>query len=427
MRVAKRILITNYVLDQGSGTEMYVFDLALALLIRGRLPIVYSPRPGMLFRRMQQLGICVVDNLSDIGAPPDVIHGNHTLETIAAAMRFPMCPALFVCHDCSTWYDTAPSLPNIVKYVGVDQACYDRLVFQHGVAPERLQIVPNGVDLARFPLRESLPAKPQSLLCFGHGNNHAHVDVVRRAAPQLHVESIGSNTNRHIAEPGPWLAKFDIIMARGRSAREAIATGAATIVADATGVGEMVSSENYAFSQINNFGRRLLRNPYSIESIRHAIDQYNAVDAWAVVGQHREQNSISAMVQSLVETYDQMLDAYHPEDVQPETWHQQASQWLEWCSLHANLVLPLFPTGELPQVLPPVRNCDSLIGIDPPKPKDPPVAEENSVTENSAKPDIDLYANSSDQNACKEPFKRTTAVRIYREFRRTLRKMRRAA
>lgn len=424
MRLAKRILITNYILDQGSGTEMYVHDLALSLLSNGRLPIVYCPRPGLLFRRLQELGVCVVDDLAQIGAPPDVIHGHHSLETIAAAMRFPMCPTLFVCHDCSTWYDTAPSLPNIIKYVAVDQACYDRMVFQHGISPDQLQIIPNGVDLSRFPLRAGLPARPRSILCFGHSFREEYVEQVRQAAPAFHVESIGISTNRNLVEPGPWLGKFDIILARGRSAREAIATGAATIVADIMGVGDMVTSNNYSDFQTNNFGRRLLRKAFSVESVRGAVAQYDAEDAWQVAIQHRQQNSLAEIVQLFESIYDQLLDDFRPESVPSDAWSRHASKWLQWSSLHANVVLPSQPNGQHPK-MPPIEEpiypeseknlSESSTVFQAEHCKDSPTEE--SFASEATSPE-------GEQKIGEKRDTHPTSIRLYRVVSRTLEKLR---
>ncbi len=334
---AQRILITNFVLDSGTGSELYVFDLATKLLAVGRLPIVYSPRLGALARKMQLRGITVTDELDRIGDRPDVIHGHHTLESLAMAVRFPEVPMVFVCHDSSAWHDTAPTLASIRKYVGVDQACYDRLVFQDGIPPSSVKIISNGVDFDRFPARPSLAVIPRSLVLFGNEFRPEHVELVRKSLPALRVESIGVLTEQPLTEPGAKLLDFDIVLARGRCAREAIATGAATVVAGATGMGEMVTSGNIAYYEANNFGRRLLQRSFTSENILHAVSMYNSVDATEVTNLHRSANSLDRMVAELIEIYDVLISDMSWKQTQaPDQTHAIAS-WLQWASLRANV------------------------------------------------------------------------------------------
>ena len=94
-----RILITNRILLTRTGTEVYVRDLATSLLGRGHLPIVYSPHLGEMAAEIRGHTIPVVDDLAQVGTPPDVIHGHHGPETLAALLAFPGVPAVAVCHS----------------------------------------------------------------------------------------------------------------------------------------------------------------------------------------------------------------------------------------------------------------------------------------------------------------------------------------
>src|SRR5215470_13196513 len=93
-----RVLITNTWLYARAGTELYVRDLATALLACGHSPIVYSPVLGAVATEIRAATVPVVDDLDAIGVAPDVIHGHHHLETLSALLRFPGVPAIFVCH-----------------------------------------------------------------------------------------------------------------------------------------------------------------------------------------------------------------------------------------------------------------------------------------------------------------------------------------
>ena len=52
-----RILITNFALAERTGSEMYVYDLSLALAARGHTPLVYTPQPGPLAEDLAKRGV----------------------------------------------------------------------------------------------------------------------------------------------------------------------------------------------------------------------------------------------------------------------------------------------------------------------------------------------------------------------------------
>jgi len=124
----RRILITNCWLGTRAGTELYVRDLASALLARGYEPMVFSPMLGAVADEIGAAGVVVTDDLATLTAEPDVLHCHHQHETIAALSRFPERPGLFVKHGAEAWQEEAPLHPRLLRYVAVDQPCLDRLL-----------------------------------------------------------------------------------------------------------------------------------------------------------------------------------------------------------------------------------------------------------------------------------------------------------
>ena len=84
------VLITNLMLTSRTGSELYVQELALALLERGHRPIVYSTQLGTLAEELRQKTVPVVDDLEAISTTPDIIHGQHNLATMTALLRRPL-------------------------------------------------------------------------------------------------------------------------------------------------------------------------------------------------------------------------------------------------------------------------------------------------------------------------------------------------
>ena len=88
-----RILLTNNTLASRAGSEMYIRDLAIALMKLGHFPLAYSPVLGEVAEELKRATVPVIDDLRSLNEPPDLIHGQHHLETMMAVLRFPRTPA----------------------------------------------------------------------------------------------------------------------------------------------------------------------------------------------------------------------------------------------------------------------------------------------------------------------------------------------
>ena len=177
-----RVLLTTNALGTRGGTEVFVRDLAMALVSRGHNPVVYSTVLGDTADDLRRATVPVVTDLAALGDTPDVIHGQHHLEAMTAAMTFPSVPALYVCHGWLPWEEVPPVFPSFRRYVAVDDLCRERLVTTPELAVERVRTIYNAVDLTRFRPRAPLPARPASAVVF---SNYAHdgpaVEAIRRA------------------------------------------------------------------------------------------------------------------------------------------------------------------------------------------------------------------------------------------------------
>src|SRR5436190_15954581 len=88
-----RVLLTNLSLSSRSGTECYVRDVVLGLRRLGHVPMVYSPLCGEPAQELREQGVEVVEQLQDLAAAPDLIHGHHHPELMTALLQFPGVPA----------------------------------------------------------------------------------------------------------------------------------------------------------------------------------------------------------------------------------------------------------------------------------------------------------------------------------------------
>lgn len=329
-----RVLITNTTLTGRTGTDMYVRDLALGLLRRGHNPVVYSPRLGEMARQMRALTVPVVDDLRMVTAAPDIIHGQHNLETAAAVLHFSGVPAVFFCHGWTFWVDAPPVLPRVKRYVAVDETCLDRLVCESGVPQTRTRIIFNAVDLDLFRPRRPLPPSPRRALIFSnYATEFTHTHAVRTACERSNIalDVIGSAVGNSIDKPELELGKYDIVFAKGKSALESLAVGASVILCDASGGGPMVTSAELERLRRLNFGIRALQSPLSVEHIAAQIARYDPADA-ALVSEHiRAHAGLEGMLDQIISLYEEVIDEHAREaPSDPAEELRATSAYLHW-------------------------------------------------------------------------------------------------
>jgi len=314
------VLITNAFIRDWSGSELYVRDVAMELIKRGHKPIVYSPRIGELAEVLRKKSIPVVNDLNSISVKPDLIHGQHHLETMTALSRFPETPAVFFCHGWLPWEEIPPFHPRIIQYVTVSDALHDRLVFECGIPAEKITTILNSVDLERFRSRPPLPAIPNRALVFNSQANEANIlGIAREACSQngIDVDAIGYGNGNPSFYPETQLVNYDIIFAVGRAALEGLAIGAAVICCGLEGSSQMVTTQNLEWLRRNNFGIRVLSLPLAADFLSAEIKHYDPLDALKVSQEIRATAGLGGMVDQILSVYTNTLNIWaknHPQD-----------------------------------------------------------------------------------------------------------------
>ena len=195
----------------------------------------------------------------------------------------------------------------------MDEACRDRLILQHAIPPDQIQLILNFVDLQRFRPRASLPERPRRALIFSNQATEAnYVGVVRTACDQagMSLDVIGSAAGNVRADPEAILGDYDMVFAKGRAALEALAVGASVVVCDAAGAGPMVSGENVARLRPLNFGVRLLKDKLTVEGIADKIANYDPADAANVSAFIRQTAGRDAVLDHLLSLYRKVIEEH---------------------------------------------------------------------------------------------------------------------
>jgi hypothetical protein len=334
-----RILITSFSCATRTGVEVYVRDLAIGLQKRGHVPIIYSPHLGELAQELRTLTIQVVDDLNAIVVPPDLIHGQHHIETMMAVLHFSGVPAVYFSHNAFNWLDGPPLFPRVVRYVAVDQDCYDKLVFQHGVPEERVRLLLNFVNLERFKSRGPLPAKPRRALLFSsYTEDDAYLAAVRQACLKtgLQLDVLGLGMGTSSGEPEKLLAEYDIVFAKARSALEALAVGTSVIIYCMKSVGPMVRSCELERLLPLNFGLQSMRHSSSTanltEELIREIGRYDPLDAANVSARVRALSSEETAIDRILSLYYEVIEEFATNKSEIEAEGRAAAAYIRWVS-----------------------------------------------------------------------------------------------
>jgi hypothetical protein len=312
-----RILLTNTTLAHRTGSELYVLEVARALRERGHQPVAWSPIVGELAAEFRASGIPVADDLAAIpallgGAPPEILHGQHHLETMTALLYFPGTPGIFVCHGALPWEEAPPRFPRLYRYVAVDEPTAERLRAAE-TAEERIRTVLNFVDLARFLPRPPLPPRPRRALVLSNNASEAtFLPAVRAAcaAAGIVLDVSGIASGRPAAQPEALLPGYDLVFAKGRAALEALAVGCAVVLCDAAGSGPLVTKTEVDSLRRLNFGFRTLTQAVEPQGLSRQIARYEPADAARVSAHVRAEAGLETAVDRLLEIYGEALAAH---------------------------------------------------------------------------------------------------------------------
>jgi hypothetical protein len=306
-----RILLVNVTLAGRTGTETALRDLALGLRTTEHKPMVYSPELGELADEIRASGIPVVSQLEDLSDEPDVVHGNHHVQTVEALLKFRNARGLFVCHDRRAHMSAPPRLGRILRYVAVDYNCLERLTEEYGIPQHLTRVIYNSVDTGRFLSRPPLPQYPQRALVFSnYAGPGIYLDAVQQACAFLNlpVDVLGSIAGNSSSAPELIIGGYDLVFAKARCALEAMAVGAAVVLSDTPGLGPLVTSAEVAELRPWNFGARLLREPLDPAGIVRQVQRYVAADASAVSRYIREHADLSTALGQYVHLYDELMN-----------------------------------------------------------------------------------------------------------------------
>jgi hypothetical protein len=232
---------------------------------------------------------------------PDVMFGSGINEVAALLARFPDVPVVQISQQWDNWASFPSPLPQVMFHVPVDELNVESLANQFGVAPERIRIVHNAVDISRLRPRERpLPMRPSRALVFVK-HSSPYVAAVRAACESRSIEAhfIGPGAGCVIKDTFAAIAGCDLVVGSARTAIEGAAGGAAVLVADHRGLAGLLTTDNLQRFRGNNFGREILTRPVDSHTVGEEIDRYDPLNAAAVAIVVRDVASLDRQLQAL--------------------------------------------------------------------------------------------------------------------------------
>ena len=307
------ILITNFFINSPTGTETYVYELAIELHNRGHHVEIFTLSMGDLAKSLIENGIHVCTDLKKLKKKPDCIHAHHNIVTLKAAHFFKKTPIVYFIHDRTHFLDYPFKHPNILQYVAVDYNCKERYCLENGFEDDDIEIIYNWVNLSRFKLRKTISATPRKALAFSNYMSQTNIfPSIKEAclSQNIEIELIGSGNGNATTTPENILGQYDIVFGKAKAAIEAMATGAAVIVCDFRGLAKIVTPENMLHYRKYNFGMKLMTNKIQTDLIIHEIKKYDPENILKVSNFIRKEADFLSIVSQLENTYSRVIVEY---------------------------------------------------------------------------------------------------------------------
>jgi hypothetical protein len=276
-----KILITNWVILNNSGTELYVKELAIELKKRGHDIEIFTRFKGKLADELNHQNINVVTNLSLLKNKPDIIHAHHNILASKVASYFKKTPIVLFIHDRTSYLDYPLIHKNIMRYVAVDYNCRERYLLEGKFKEEDIDIIFNWYNPERFTIKNKINPVPKKALIFSNYIDKGKIFLEIQAACKslnIHLDIIGFNSGNQHDIPELILNNYDIVFAKAKAGIEALSTANALIVCDYRGLGGMVTPENVEQYRNFNFGMKLMTKPIRKDLIINEIKKYNSTD-----------------------------------------------------------------------------------------------------------------------------------------------------
>ena len=306
-----KILMTNHRLHQRGGSELFVLEVATEFVRLGHEVCVFTTVAGPLSERLAAAGIAVVGDPVECPFTPEIIHGQHHLETMAALSLWPGVPATYMVHGATPWEEHAPVHPRIRRYLATTKRFAWYIARDCGVEESSVLVLRNFFDPARFTRVRPPDQRTRRALVF-HNTMAPDGPAVRNleracAACGLTLERIGAAFGRMVENPEDVLPDFDVVFAGGRSAIEAMACGCAVVPVTAAQSADRIHPGNYQELADRNFTAEINSPPLAADEVAVQLRAIDAAETRQVTDWIRAETTLPGAAGRLIECYQGVL------------------------------------------------------------------------------------------------------------------------
>ncbi len=308
-----KILITNHQLKERGGSELFALEIGLALQARGHDVCLFSTLTGAISEAAEAAGLAFVQDPAACPFQPDVIHGQHHLETMAALTRWPGVPGIYFLHGATPWEEQPPKHPRLRKYLGTSPRFGPWIAAACGVTAAEVGTVRNFFDPLKFA-----QVRPPDLRTKRAAVFHNTMDpqgkpfaAIRQACETqgLQLDGLGTRFGKMTSQPEIDLLNNDVVFAGGRSGIEAMACGCTVIPVTKEQAAQRIHPGNYEEMADRNFTAETNDSHISSEQILAELRAIDFSETAAVTARIRSEATVDRTVDALLEHYAFVISA----------------------------------------------------------------------------------------------------------------------
>jgi glycosyltransferase involved in cell wall biosynthesis len=227
------ILMTNHRLHSRGGSEVFTSEVARALAAKGNNVCVFTTVSGGIGSELEGAGIPIVADPALCPFQPDIIHGQHHVETMTALASWPSVPVVHFAHGLEAWEEQRPKHPRIQRYIAMSPRLAEWIALDVGQPLEAIAVVKNFIDEKRFKTVRDPALKTGKALVYINSmksGSAAHAALQAACADVgLTLDARGIDFGEVVADAEALLPNYDLVFASGKSAIEAMACGCTVI------------------------------------------------------------------------------------------------------------------------------------------------------------------------------------------------------
>jgi hypothetical protein len=270
------LLLAILHLNTPNGAASYVVTVASYLQRLGHEVTVYTTDAGTVAATARAQGLRVVDEEYHLPASLDGLLTNDTVIAYQMAARYPTTPHVYVAHGAEMDIALPPQMQGAISAVTVMNERVRRHIQAMSLDVRTIRLS-QPIDVERFTARSPAPAHPRRALLLGNYLRGPKLKLVTDACERAGLEWIQvGRDNGARADPEIAIADADIVIAYGRSALEAMASGRAAFVMDQYAGDGWVTAERHARLEADGFRGTAFPGVFDGHRIEEALRGYHA-------------------------------------------------------------------------------------------------------------------------------------------------------